>query len=135
MSQTIPKVKRQTVTTDVNLPNATETVVATLEGVSTPAPDARVRLDGWVQLTSGAAATAFTVRIRRGTTASGTLIGEANAEQLFVAAASSEERSISVQDTPGDVASQSYVLTVEVTGGAAAATALQASLTAIISTA
>lgn len=131
MSLATPKVFSANSAADVNLPNATETVVLTLVTLP-PKADARVRLSGWVQLTSGAAATSFTVAVRRGTDATGTLIGEANLEQLAVAAGGSEERSIDVTDsTPGE-GTISYVLTVIVTGGAAAATALQASLRAWI---
>lgn len=113
---------------NVNLPNATETVICTLAGVSVDSPDATVLLKGWAIITSGAAATGITLRIRRGTTVAGTLIGSGTTEAI--AASISDDFDVQEADSPGEVASQSYVLTGQISGGAAAATAVEGSLQA-----
>lgn len=120
------------VTTNVTLTTTTETVIATLSGVSSPRAGVKIRLHGWYQVTLGTATTAVTTRIRQGTGITGTLIQEANAEQISTAAASSEGHSIDVEDTLGEVANVSYVLTVEQTAATANGTVLQAQLRATI---
>jgi hypothetical protein len=118
-------------TTNVNCPNATETVVLTLNNVNRPRPGVKITLEGFVETTSGAAATSYTVAIRRGTDATGTLIGEATDFEIQAAAGSDEQWSLDVEDT-APVDSSSYVLTVTVNGGAAAATALNGWLRATV---
>lgn len=115
--------------TDTNVPTTTETVVATLTGVSTPRK-CNVTLEGWVQLLIGTATTAVTLRVRRGTDATGTLVGEANAVQISTAAGSTEDHEIRVQDTNVDLSNATYVLTVQQTAATGNGTAAQASLTA-----
>lgn len=116
-------------TTNVTMTTTAETVVATLSGVSTPRA-VRVSLHGWAQVTLGTAATAVTPRIRRGTTVSGTLIGEGNPVQIASAAGTTEEISIDVVDSGADLAGASYVLTLEQTAATGDGTSLQATLTA-----
>lgn len=125
--------RRQTATaTNVAVTTTTETVVATLSGVSVDRADVRIALEGWVQLQTGAGTTNVSLRVRRGTDTTGTQVGEVNAEAIGAAAGSVEEFSIAVQDTPGEVASQSYVLTVQQTAATANGSALQMSLLAEI---
>ena len=107
----------------------TETVVATLSGVNTPRKTS-VTLEGFVQLTTGGSTTAVTPRIRRGSDITGTLIGEANAQQVQAAAGSTEELYIKAIDPNVDLAGGVYVLTVQQTAAAADGTALQATLSA-----
>lgn len=117
--------------TDVAITTTTETVVATLSNVSTPRA-VSVALKGWMQVTTGAGTTALTPRVRRGTTITGTLIGEANPVQVAAAAGSTEELEVAVVDSGADLAAASYVLTVQATGATADATKLQATLQAHI---
>lgn len=118
------------VTTDTPLVTTAETVVATLSGVSTPRPGIKVVISGWCQVTTGTATTALTPRIRRGTAITDTLVGEANADQVQAAAGSTENADIMVEDSPGEVAGQSYVLTIQQTAATGNGSCIQASLTA-----
>lgn len=130
MSLSTQRIRSTAVTTNVTLTTTTETVIATLAGVATPSRDAIVRLKGWLQLTLGTLTTDVTLRIRRGTAITDTLVGEANAIAVPSAAGTIAEFNIAVQDTPGEVAGQSYVLTAEQTGATGNGTALQASIEA-----
>jgi len=117
------------VSTDVTIVTTTETVVATLSGITTPRRT-NITLRGWAQVTTGAATTALTTRIRRGTTITGTLVGEANATQVAAVAGSTEEVDVQVEDPGVDLAMGTYVLTVQATAATGNSTALQASLEA-----
>lgn len=118
--------RRITVTGDVALVAAAETVIATLPGISTPAADTRIDLDGFAQITGLAGTTSITLRVRRDGVA-GTLVGEGN--PITPVAANTVTAGINVQDNPaGDLASQVYVLTATAVG--ANATALQSELAA-----
>lgn len=121
------------VSADTTLVTTAETVVASLTGVSMARPGERVRLHGQAKITSGAAVTALTMRVRRdGLT--GPLVGEADPVQLEVAAGSTEDHDIVVTDTPAlELAGATYVLTAQQVGGAANATCLHASLEATVS--
>lgn len=107
----------------------TETVVATLTGVTTPRKST-IQLMGWLQVTTGGSTTALTPRIRRGTDITGTLVCEATAVELAAAAGSEEEISIAGEDPSVDLQNATYVLTIQATAAAANATALQARLEA-----
>ncbi len=110
--------------TNVTVTTTTETIVAQIDNVTTPRAGCKVRLFGNLQLTTGADTTAVTVRWRRGTAITDTLVGEANAQQVVAAAGSTEELTHAVEDEPGEVAKQSYVLTVQQTAATANGTAL-----------
>lgn len=114
-------------TTDVTLTTTTETVVATISGVNTPRRTT-VTIKGWAQLTSGTATTTVTVRIRRGTTITGTLVDEANAITIGAAAGTTEEYEITVQDENIDLAGGSYVLTLQQAAATGNGSCLQASI-------
>lgn len=116
---------------NVTLVTTAETVLRTLSGVST-GRKVNVGLKGWVQLTTGAGTTAVTLRIRRGTDATGTLIGEATPVTVAAAAGSTELFDIETFDPGADLASATYVLTAEQTGATANGTALQSYLEADI---
>jgi hypothetical protein len=105
------------VTTNTTVVTTAETIVATTPAISTPSPDTPVTISGVLSMTYGTGTTAVTVQVRRGTTVSGTLVGEANAWN--VTAGNTSEQTFSVKDTPGDVAGQSYVITVTQTGATA----------------
>lgn len=119
-------------TTDVPLVTTAETVLATLSGISTPHPATKVKIEGWAQITLGTATTAVTMRIRRGTAITDTLIGEANAEQISTAAGASEAHTIETEETLGEVANVSYVLTAQQTAATANGAALQGELKIVI---
>lgn len=120
------------VTADTTLTTTTETVVATLSGVNTPGPGYIVKLQGEAKVTTGGSTTALTLRIRRGTTITDPLVGEATAVQIEAAAGSTEDHDIMATDAPGEVASQSYVLTVQQTAAAANGSCLNANLRASV---
>ena len=89
-----------------------ETVVATLSNVNPDSNAPEVTIEGSCAFTNGATATSVVVRIRRGTTASGTLVSEAQTSQI--AAEKAIGLSIQGLDKPtGEQASLSYVMTVE----------------------
>lgn len=119
-----------TVTANVAVVNATETVVATLPGVPQYFDAATILLEGWAQITTGGSTTAVTASIRRGTAITDTLLGEANPITIYAATGSTEERSITVVDTPGAGGPYSYVLTLTQVAGAANGNCLQAALIA-----
>lgn len=118
---------------DTTLVTTAETVVASLPGVSMARPGESVRLHGQAKITTGAAVTALTLRVRRDSL-TGALVGEADPTQLEAAAGSTEDHDIVVTDSPsGELAGATYVLTAQQTGGAANATCLHASLEAVVS--
>lgn len=117
---------------NVTIVTTAETVVCTLAGVSAQGPQCSVQLRGWAQVTLAANSTGVTLRVRRGTSVSGTLVGEANAVTSGITASTNFAGDVEVTDAPGEVAGQSYVLTVEVTGASANNTALQGSLEATV---
>jgi hypothetical protein len=120
-----------TFSTNVNLPNGAETVVATLTGVRTLSPSEQVRVEADALVTLGANTTGYTLRIRRGATVDDTLVGEANVEQIEVAAGSTESVRIVEVDAPGgELGNGTYVLTFEPAAATAAATALEGSMSA-----
>lgn len=96
--------------------NTAETVIGTLSGISTDGPTSSILVEASTSLTTGTGVTKVTLRIRRGTTTSGTLIGEP--QETFVGESKPYGLSIQVVDNPGtEQASVSYVLTAEQTGG------------------
>jgi hypothetical protein len=110
---------------------AAETIVATLNLPSFGGPTVvqKVYLDGWVSFTVGTSGTAVTLRLRQ-TNVSGTVIATSGALTGGIAAAGLVAQDIAGSDaTPGV---GTYVLTLQVTGGAAASTVSAVSLRAII---
>lgn len=125
-----PNVYSASATADVNIPTTTETVVATVVVPVVPSAGYKVNLFGTVQVTAGTAATAATPRWRRGADATGTLVGEGNA--VTVAAGNTVEVAHNAIDAPGEVAGQSYVLTIQQTAATGNGTALQSAVTALV---
>lgn len=120
-------------TADVNVPNVTETVIAGPIAVSNYGAGNRVILKGWVQLLVGTATTGITVRIRKGSDATGALVGEANLEAVEGAAGSTEDHVIETEDRPsGEYTGQQFVLTVQQTAATGAGTAQQGRLEATV---
>lgn len=107
------------VTTDVPVVTTTETIAATVVVPSVPGNNRRVQLSGEVDLTTGTNTTAVTTRWRRGTAITDPVVGEANPSNIVAAAGSTERMTQSAEDTPGDVANQTYILTVQQTAASA----------------
>lgn len=119
------------VTADTALVTTAETVVATLSGVTTGRRN-DVRLRGWAELTTGTNTTSVTPRIRRGTDATGTLIGEGNPRAVAAAAGSTEEFDVEGVDAGADLSGATYVLTLQQAGATANGSCLRAALHAEI---
>jgi hypothetical protein len=98
-------------TTALAVVTTTEIVCATSEPLAPPRAGVRAILRGLVELDSGTATDGVTVRIRRGTTITGTLVSEAIEEETTAALA--ETWVVSAVDTLGDVATVQYVVTVQ----------------------
>lgn len=114
--------------TDTPLVTTAETVIATLAGVSTNQPGQTVALRGSARITTGAATTALTLRVRRDSL-TGTLVGEATPEQIEAVAGSTEGHDIYVQESdPGEFSGRTYVLTAQQTAATGNGAALNASL-------
>lgn len=107
--------------TDVPVVTTTETVVMTLPAISTAVGNS-VAICANFTFTTGTGTTAVTIRVRRGTTITDTLVGEAN--PLNYAAAVTRDLSFSVVDNPGELAGQPYVVTIQQTAATANGTAL-----------
>lgn len=116
-------------TASVTITTTTETVLCTLV-VQTVNPGQFVRLVGSAQVTLGTGATALTLRWRRGATTAGTLVGPANAIQGT--AGNTVQLAHEVEDTPGEVSAQSYVLTAQQTAATANGTGLFSELLAMV---
>ena len=104
-------------TTALAVVTTTEIVCATTAPLAPPRPGVRARLRRLVELDSGADTSAVTIRIRRGTTITGTLVSEAIAEETTAALA--ETWVVSALDSLGDVASVQYVVTIQQTAATA----------------
>lgn len=119
-------------TANTTITTTTETVVATVPGLSTRDGGETVSLVGTVQVTIGTTGSALTPRLRRGTTATDTLVGEGNP----VSATAGDTVTVTIQadDVPGEVAGQSYVLTVQQTAATGNGSALFAAVEALVGT-
>lgn len=95
----------------VTLVTTAETVVATLTGISTRNASEQIVFRSRAEVTWGTGATSATLRIRRGTGITGTVV--ASVPNLSVTAGAISGEDPVGTDTPGEVANQSYVLTVQ----------------------
>lgn len=118
------------VTSDQTVVTTAETVVATISNLATYKPGEPINLRGEVQMTMGTATTAITLRIRRDSV-TGTVVGEGNPEQIETAAGSTEDHDYQTNDVfSGEVANQTYVLTVQQTAATGNGSVLYAYLEA-----
>ncbi len=97
----------------VTLPTTTETLVFTLPPVSTTSRGASISISGFIKLTTGAGTTAVQLRIRRGTTVTGTVVVMV---PVSVQAGAQVTIPFTVQDAIGEVAGQRYVITLQQVG-------------------
>jgi hypothetical protein len=100
---------------------AAETIIATLPQLGDLAISKGVVLDGWAAFTVGTSGTAIRLRIRR-TDVNGTVVADTGALTGGVAAAALVAQDVCGVDTGATLPGQVYVLTLQVTAGAAAST-------------
>lgn len=115
-----------------NIPAVTETVVATVSGVTLPRAGLSVALSYIGALLTGAGTTAVTIRCRRGVDTTGVIV-PTSAAPTETAAATAELAGGWV-DTPGELANASYVITLQQTAAGAAGTSVAAFLQALVGT-
>lgn len=116
-------------TAATTLVTTAETVVCALPGISPDAPTPRVLIEGAAQITFGASTTSVQLRVRRGSTVAGTLVGAAF--QQTGAATNFIDMGIQVVDNlEGEVATQPYVLTAQQVAATGNGTVQPASITA-----
>lgn len=132
-SQGLDLTKRVQVTTGItgSPAAAAETVIATLAltGFADSAIISGIELSGWAAFTVGTSGTACTMRIRQ-TNVSGTVVATTGALTGGIAAAALVAQDVEGFDSGAGVAT--YVLTLQVTGGAAASTVSATKLRAIL---
>jgi len=121
-----------TFTTDVAVTTTTETSVIASPAVTAPRDSDDVCVIAWAQLTTGTMTTTVTPRIRQGTTTGGTLVGEANAETIKVAAAGTEPFYAMVCETRSNVATVQYNFTLQQASANANGTALQGGILVLV---
>lgn len=116
------------VSTDTPLVTTAETVIATVAGVSTYKPGEVLNIAASASITTGAATTALTFRVRRDSV-TGTVVNEADPITIAAAAGSTEDHTVQCQDQlAGEIANGTYVLTVEQTGATGNGSALNADM-------
>lgn len=99
-------------------PNGTETVVATTPAVSSSYPNCLYGLVFIIAMSVGVGATTVTIRVRRDSLTGAVVLGPT---AFSIVASTLEPFVVGLSDTiAGDQASQVWVLTTNVTGGAAA---------------
>jgi hypothetical protein len=121
-----------TFTTNVAVTTTTEISVVASPPVTAPRDNDDVCIIAWAQLTTGTMTTTVTPRIRQGTAATGTLVGEANAETIKVAAAGTEPFYTMVCETRSNVGSVQYNFTLQQAGANADGTALQGGILVLV---
>lgn len=112
---------------NVTLTTTAETVVCTLVPISTSGPSTQVILEGAAQITAGTSTTGVQLRVRRGGL-TGTQVGATS--QTAGDARTQLQASIQVDDFPGDVANQVYVLTAQQVAATGNGTSVSANLSA-----
>lgn len=107
---------QKTVASSAGTPFVTnaETVLVTISGISTQAADGQVILEVVAQLSWGTGTTGAALRVRRGTDTTGAVVGSAVNENVIASQISNME--LQVVDAPGEVAGQSYVVTIQQSG-------------------
>ena len=117
---------------NVAVPTTSETVIVTSPKLTLPFHTCRTIVLAWGQLTTGTGTTAVTPRIRRGTTNGDPLVGEANGEQVKVAAGNTEPFFICVSEALEGKESVQYCFTLAQTGATADGTCVQAAILTLI---
>ena len=113
---------------DVTLVTTTETIIATVSGVSTYKPGEKLLIAASATITNGTNTTALTFRVRRDSI-TGTVVNNADPVQIETAAGSTEDHELVCEDNlSGEIANATYVLTVQQTGASANGTSLNADM-------
>lgn len=126
-----PRNRQAASTAATSIPTTTETVLATLPPLSSDGQAQSVLLEGVAGFTVGTGTTTVTVRIRRGTGITGTAV--ASIAGVNVTAGNVVQIPINGVDTPGEVADQQYVLTVQQAAATANGTNVLSSIAGSIS--
>ena len=108
------------VTTDVPVVTVAETAVISTPPISTSLDGDAVVISGSLQVLTGTATTAITIRVRRGVGVAGAVVGDPIAHTI--GAAVNADLPFTVVDTPGAVAGQAYTVTYQATAASANAT-------------
>ena len=119
MSITSPRLLASDTVVNAALPNA-ETICAQLDGISTPGGGGTVMLHASLDVSVAASGTGGALRIRRGTTTGGAVVMEYGT--LTLVGGDRYSLVIDALDNPGEVAGQSYVVTIGLAGQASSGT-------------
>jgi len=112
----------------VTLTTTTETALVTTPGIATLGART-ISIQSVAQITSGTAATAITLRVRRGSGTGGTSVGTPAA--LTVTAGNTAVLAYGFDDTPGESAGLQYTVTAQQTAATANGTAVSCELTVL----
>ncbi len=115
-------------TADVTLVTTAETVIISSPPLTAPSDAMQVYVLAYAQLTTGAATTAVTPRIRRGTAITSALVGEANAEAIKAAAGSTEPFFLAIVETLRGLSVVQYSFTLQQAAAAGNGIALQGAI-------
>lgn len=108
---------------------AAETTVASMTVGGVAGPSSRVVLIGFVAFTVGTSGVSARIRLRNGSI-TGTVVGDTGA--LTVVAANLVSFMVLGVDSPGDVSSLAYVMTLQIGSGAAASAVSSVQLLAMV---
>lgn len=114
--------------TNVTLTTTSETLILASGPVKVPAQTCLVHVRAWAQLTTGAATTTVTPRIRRNVGVAGAVVGEANAETLKAAAAGTEPFVVEATEGRSNEDTVEYSLTLAQASATGNGTVLQAAI-------
>lgn len=109
----------------------TETVFASLGGVTCEYSNQTIKLRAWLKVTTTATTTSGLVRIRR-TSLTGTVVSEATVNNQQFAASKNQDETVYADDSPGELAGATYVATYVGAGETGPATFLACKLSADI---
>lgn len=132
VAQGFSQIAFATFTANVTLTTTTEMSVVSSGPALAPRQTVNVCVYAWAQLTTGAATTTVTPRIRRGTTTSGTLVGEANAITIGAAAGSTEQYVAMVCEDRANVGSVDYNFSLAQASATGDGTALQGGILVLV---
>lgn len=106
-----PRIRQASSVAATAIPTTTETVLATSPPLSSDGASQQVNLQAVAGFTAGTGTTSVTVRIRRGSGITGTVV--ASQAGVQVTAGNTVAIPVGGQDNPGEVADQVYSVTVQ----------------------
>lgn len=119
-------------TTNVTLTTTNAGVVISAPRIAVPRQSVTALIMGYAQLETGAGTTAVQKAIRRGTATSGTLVGEANNEEIKAAAGSIEQLFHMVSEELAGFADIDYSLVLTQAGATSNGTVRQAAILVLL---